>query len=212
VTPSLPGEVVKTGDGGPTTEEENKGLKPGRGRGAVRKGKSWAGYGWFMSLGTILPLVVFIAGYVVNVTLVGAPLARRIYRFGIWLATLGQEPPGQDKLEARMEAKKAKDDADKALGKKSLLDRVRHYSPPELIERRGRPVGMPVRVVWFVLVGWWLGVIWVMVSWGLFLLPYPMLDAVAALLAKLPSVMTLAWPDSAQSGNVARLEVAASPE
>ncbi len=182
-----------------SSEEEKPASKRERARHAAHKGESWFGYGWFMSLGTILPLIVFIIGYVVNVTLVGAPLARRIYRFGIWLATLGQEPPGKDKLDARMEAQKAKKAADQAAGKKSLFERIVHYSPPEVLERRGRPVGMTMRVVWFVLVGWWLGVIWVIVSWGLFLLPYPMLDTVAALLAKLPSVMTLAMPDTAGS-------------
>ena len=150
-----------------------------------------------MTLGTILPLVVFIAGYFVNVTLIGAPLARLMYRFGIWLATLGQEPPGQDKLAARKAAKEAEDASGEASGKTSLLKRVRRYSPPEVIERRGKPVGMSMRVVWFVLVGCWLGALWVIMSWGLFLLPYPMLDEVAALLSKLPSVMTLAWPDTA---------------
>jgi len=57
-------------------------------------------------------------------------------------------------------------------------------------------VSTTVRVIWFVLAGWWLGGVWVVVSWSVFLLPYPLLDTVAALLAELPSVMTLAWPES----------------
>jgi hypothetical protein len=111
-----------------------------------------------MSFGTLLPLLVFLAGYVVNLTLVGAPLARRIYRFGIWLATLGQEPPGQDKLAARKAANEAKAAAaGEGSSKRSLLKWVRYCSPPEVLERRGRPVALPVRVLWFVLVGWWVG-------------------------------------------------------
>ena len=96
--------------------------------------------------------------------------------------------------------------------KPSLMHRVWHYSPPAVLERRGRPVSMPVRVVWFVFVGWWLGLGWVILSWCLFLLPYPMLDAVAELLAKVPSVMTLAWPVTAPIGTTRRTEVAASPQ
>ena len=70
----------------------------------VRSGERWAAYGWFMSLGTVLPLVTFLVGYVVNLTLVGAPIARRIYELGIWLSTLGQEPPGKEKMDARAAA------------------------------------------------------------------------------------------------------------
>jgi hypothetical protein len=36
----------------------------------------------------------------------------------------------------------------------------------------------------------------VILSWSVFLAPYPFLDTVAALLAELPSVMTLAQPPS----------------
>ena len=158
---------------------------------AARSGESWAGYAWFMTLGTLLPLVVFLAGYLVNVTLVGAPLARRIYGFGTWLATVGQKPPGQDRLDARRKASEAT-----APGKQPLIVRIRRYSPLELIERHGKPVAMPLRVAWFVLVGWWLGALWVFVCWSPFLLPYPVPGAVAALLADLPSVMTLAWPSN----------------
>ena len=75
-------------------------------KGAVSSGERWAGYGWFMTLGTILPLVIFLAGYLVHITLVGAPIARRCYRFGIWTSTMGQEPPGKDKFEARARARR----------------------------------------------------------------------------------------------------------
>ena len=68
---------------------------------------------------------------------------------------------------------------------------------------------MPLRVVWFVLVGWWLGGGWVVLSWSLFLLPYPILEAVAALLDELPTVMTLAWPESAHHGAASEPEAAA---
>ena len=155
-------------------------------RGAVRTGGRWAGYGWFMSLGTVLPLLVFLLGYVVHITLIGAPVARLVYRFGIWLSTLGQEPPGKEKFDARTAAS----------GKKPFFERIRPYSPPGWIEKRGRPFSMPVRVVWFVFLGWWLGAVWVVISWSVFLLPYPLLDTVASLLAELPSVMTLAYPNT----------------
>ena len=119
--------------------------------------------------------------------LVGAPLARQIYRLGIWTSTLGQDPPGKEKMDARLNAP----------GKKPFFERVRPYSPPGLLERRGRPVSLAVRVVWFVLVGWWLGVVWVVISWSPFLLPYFFVVRVpAGLLSEVPSVMTLAWPAS----------------
>jgi hypothetical protein len=30
---------------------------------------------------------------------------------------------------------------------------------------------MPLRIAWYILVGWWLGAIWVITSWSIFLLP-----------------------------------------
>ena len=163
-------------------------IKRERAEKAVKSGEHWVGYGWFMTLGTVLPLLIFIGGYVVHLTFVGAPLARRIYRFGIWTSTLGQEPPGKDKMDAKLAAG----------GKKPFYERVRPYSPPGWIERRGKPFSMPVRVVWFILVGWWLGVVWVVISWSPFLLPYPLFDIVAGLLREVPSTMTLAWPEPAE--------------
>jgi uncharacterized membrane protein YccF (DUF307 family) len=154
--------------------------------GRAERVREWVGYGWFMTLGTLLPLAAFLAGYLVHVTILGEPIAWRIYRFGIWLSTLGQEPPGKDMIEGKAGSEK-----------KPFVERIRPYSPPGFVERHGKPVPMPVRVVWFVLVGWWLGVIWVVLSWSLFLLPYPLLDTVAALLHEIPSVMTLAWPSAA---------------
>jgi hypothetical protein len=151
----------------------------------VDPAKRWVGYGWFMSFGTLLPLAVFLGSYVVHLTLVGAPIARSLDRFGIWISTFGQEPPGKDKLDAR------KTDS----GKPSFVERVRRHAPPGYLERRGKPVAMWVRVLWFVFVGWWLGALWVILSWSVFLAPYPFLDTVSALLAELPSVMTLAYPD-----------------
>ena len=158
-------------------------------RGAVSTGGRWAGYGWFMTFGTLLPLVIFLGGYCIHVTLIGAPIARGIYQAGIWVSTMGQEPPGKEKFEARMQGSGSDE-------KKPFFERIRPYSPPGLLERRGRPVSMTVRVIWFVLVGWWLGAVWVVISWSVFLLPYPLLDTVASLLGELPSVMTLAWPES----------------
>ena len=52
-----------------------------------------------MSFGTFLPLPVFLCGYLAQLTFIGAPLARLAYRFGVFLSTLGQSPPGADKLE-----------------------------------------------------------------------------------------------------------------
>jgi hypothetical protein len=102
--------------------------------------------------------------------------------FGSWISTFGQEPPAKDKLKSRKP------------GKKSLVDRIRAYSPSGYTARRAKPVPLAVHAIWFVLVGWWLGIIWVLLSWSVFLAPYPFLDTVAALLAELPSVMTLAQP------------------
>jgi hypothetical protein len=151
--------------------------------------KHWFGYGWFMSFGTLLPLGVFLGSYLVHLTLLGAPVARTIDRFGIWLSTLGQAPPGKDKLDARQLES----------GKKPFAERVRYHAPPGMLERRGRPVALPLRALWFVLVGWWLGALWVVLSWSVLLVPYPFLDTVAALLDELPSVMTLADPEEPQS-------------
>ena len=57
--------------------------KRAKARSAVRSAGHWAGYGWFMSFGTVLPLLIFLGGYAVHLTFVGAPLARRIYGLGI---------------------------------------------------------------------------------------------------------------------------------
>ena len=152
---------------------------------AVRRARSWGGYAWFMSFGTFLPLPVFIGGYLVHLTFVGAPLARRAYRFGIFLSTLGQPPPGADKLESRH-----KDDE-----KKPFAERVRAVAPPGWVERRDRPFGIVARAAWFVLVGWWLGGVWTVLAWSVLLLPYPVPDLIRKLLADLPSVMTLAQPE-----------------
>jgi uncharacterized membrane protein YccF (DUF307 family) len=144
-----------------------------------------------MSFGTLLPLPVLLFGYLVNVTLVGAPVARDIYRLALVLPTLGQQPPGEDKLKARTSRE----------GKKSFAERIRPYSPPGFVERRGRPLAMPLRIVWFVLVGWWLGAIWVVIAWSVLLLPYPLLAIIRGLLDELPSVMTLAWPSPRRYGD-----------
>ena len=152
----------------------------------IDSAKHWAGYGWFMSFGTILPLFVFLGSYLVHLTLVGSRAARSIDGFGIWISTLGQDPPGKDKLDSR----------ESASSKKPFAERVREHGPPGYLERRGRPVPLPLRIIWFVFVGWWLGALWVLLSWSVFLMPYPFLGTVAALLNELPSVMTLAYPDS----------------
>ena len=154
----------------------------------VESAKNWAGYGWFMSFGTILPLFVFLGSYLVHLTLVGAPVSRRFYAFGVWLSTFGQQPPGKEKLQT------AKPE------KETFAERVRRRSPPGLLERRGKPVPMALRVIWFLLVGWWLGALWVVLSWSVFLVPYPFLSTVSALLDELPSVMTLAYPKPKEVG------------
>ena len=160
----------------------------------MRRARSWGGYAWFMSFGTFLPLPIFVGGYLVHLTFVGAPLARRIYRFGIFLSTLGQKPPGADKLEARLEG-----EGDEK--KKPFAERVRAVAPPGWIERRGRPFGTATRAAWFVFVGWWLGGLWTLLAWSVLLLPYPFPDLIRTLLADLPSVMTLAQPEPRQGGS-----------
>src|SRR5262249_31873447 len=135
--------------------------------GAARAGKSWGSYGWVMSFGTVLPLPVFLGGYLADVTLIGAPLARQIYRFRPFLPAPAQAPPGEDKVMAKTQG-----------GKKPLAERIRAHSPPGWIERRGKPVSMLVRSIWFVLVGWWAGAIWVLIAWSVLLLPYPLLDLI----------------------------------
>ena len=166
--------------------ESETATETGGHRGAVRKARSWGGYAWFMSFGTFLPLPIFVGGYLAHLTFIGAPLARRAYRFGIFLSTLGQKPPGADKLESRHKGDE----------KKPFAERVRAYAPPGWVERRGEPFGTVTRAAWFVLVGWWLGGVWTLLAWSVLLLPYPFPDLIRKLLADLPSVMTLAQPES----------------
>jgi hypothetical protein len=147
-----------------------------------------------MTFGTLLPLFIFLGGYVVHVTLIGAPIAKLVYRFGIWFSTFGQQPPGAEKLAAKTPEHQAADDESEG-----FVDRVSRYSPARMLERRGRSVALPGRIVWFVLVGWWLGGVWVVLSWSVFLAPYPFLNTVRALLGELPSVMTLAYPSLHQA-------------
>ena len=135
-----------------------------------------------MTLGTLFPLITFLVSYAVHLTLVGAPVARVGYRFGIWLATFGQDPPGKEKLGSRKEGGKGK----------AIAGRIKPYTPAEILERRDEPVTFSRRVLWFVFVGWWLGGIWVVGAWSVFLAPYPFLDTVRAILGELPTVMTLA--------------------
>jgi uncharacterized membrane protein YccF (DUF307 family) len=161
---------------------------PGSARTSIR---SWAGYAWFMSFGTILPLVVFLSSYALYLTLVGAPIARRANQVGIWISTFGQDPPGKEKLDSRSQEER----------KPSIAERIRPYSPPGILDRRGRPVGPFARALWFIFVGWWLGAIWVLLSWSIFLAPYPFLDTVRGLLDELPTVMTLAPPQHMEGGS-----------
>jgi uncharacterized membrane protein YccF (DUF307 family) len=170
-----------------TFVESTTATPPEHGPGRVQKAKTWGGYAWFMSFGTLLPLPIFLCGYFWQLTIVGAPLGREFYRFGIFFSTLGQKPPGADKVEARTEGE----------GKKPFAERIRAHAPPGWIERHGRPIPMPFRVVWFFLVGWWLGLLWVILAWSVLLLPYPFPQLIRDLLADLPSVMTLAWPETA---------------
>jgi uncharacterized membrane protein YccF (DUF307 family) len=149
--------------------------------------RHWAGYAWFMSFGTVFPLLIFLAGYVVHVTLVGAPIARQLYSVGIWTATLGQPPPKRRKEEAKPEPEEQAD-------KKPFVERIRPYTPTVKLERRGKPVPFLLRVLWFVVFGCWLGAVWVVLSWSVFLAPYPFIQTVETLLGELPSVMTLAYP------------------
>lgn len=168
---------------------------PGRERHVKESARHWGGYLWFMSFGTFLPLPVFLVGYLAQLTFVGAPLARRAYSVGIFLSTLGQSPPGADKLESRREEKEGGEE-----GKKPFAERIRAYAPPGWVERHDGPFGTVARVAWFVLVGWWLGGIWTLLAWSVLLLPYPFPELIRKLLADLPSVMTLA-PTDAQAAS-----------
>jgi hypothetical protein len=165
-----------------TTEEGGK-----RGR----RARAWGGYAWFMSFGTFLPLPIFVGGYLAHLTFVGAPLARRAYRFGIFLSTLGQRPPGADKLESRHGEDEGKEK------KKPFAERVRAYAPPGWVERRAEPFGFVPRAAWFAFVGWWFGGVWTLLAWSVLLLPYPFPELIRKLLRDLPSVMTLGPPDTA---------------
>ena len=164
--------------------------EPGKERHVKESARHWGGYIWFMSFGTFLPLPVFLVGYLAQLTFVGKPLALRAYRFGIFLSTLGQKPPGADKLQSRL-----KGDEDGEAQKKPFAERIRAYAPPGWVERHGRPFGFAARAAWFVLVGWWLGGLWTLLAWSVLLLPYPFPELIRKLLADLPSVMTLATPD-----------------
>lgn len=159
-------------------------------RHAVESARHWGGYVWFMSFGTFLPLPVFLVGYLAQLTFVGLPLARIAYRFGIFLSTLGQKPPGADKLESRHDRGQEGEEP-----KKPFAERVRAQAPPGWVERHDRPFEMRTRAFWFVLVGWWLGGLWTILAWSVLLLPYPFPDLIRKLLADLPSVMTLGQPD-----------------
>src|SRR5690242_8365759 len=140
-----------------------------------------------MSFGTFLPLPIFVGGYLLHLTFVGAPLARRAYRFGIFVSTLGQKPPGADRLESRH-----KDDKER---KKPFAVRIRAKAPPGWVERRTEPYSFATRAGWFAFVGWWLGGVWTLLAWSVLLLPYPFPELIRKLLADLPSVMTLAPSD-----------------
>jgi uncharacterized membrane protein YccF (DUF307 family) len=167
----------------------NEGVGESKPRGG-RRVREWGGYLWFMSFGTFLPLPIFVGGYLAHVTFIGAPLARVAYRFGIFISTLGQTPPGADRLKARH----ARDDGDD--GKKPFAERVRAKAPPGWVERRHTPFGTTTRALWFIFVGWWLGGLWVLLAWSVLLLPYPFPDLIRKLLADVPSVLTLGSPDA----------------
>jgi uncharacterized membrane protein YccF (DUF307 family) len=168
----------------------NNAVEPDRERHVVQSAQHWGGYVWFMSFGTFLPLPVFVGGYIAQLTFVGTPLARRAYRFGIFLATLGQRPPGADKLESRRENKEGE------TKKPPFAERIRAHAPPGWVERRGTPFGTAARTAWFILIGWWLGGVWTLLAWSVLLLPYPFPDLIRKLLNDLPSVMTLGPPDA----------------
>ena len=157
---------------------------PGRRRQVAQSARGWGGYAWFMTFGTILPLPVFLCGYLAQLTFIGAPLAQSAYGFGVFLSTLGQRPPGADKLESR----------NRGSEKKPFAERIRAKAPPGWVERRATPFGTGARVAWFVFVGWWLGALWTVLAWSVLLLPYPFPHLIRSLLADLPSVMTLAPP------------------
>ena len=61
----------------------------------MRSVRPWGGYVWFMTLGTTLPLPIFLGGYLAELTFVGGRLAREAYRFGIFMSTLGRRLRGR---------------------------------------------------------------------------------------------------------------------
>jgi hypothetical protein len=110
---------------------------------------------------------VFLAGYVAELTFVGAPLARRAYRFGIFSPRWDRSPRERDKLASRHE-----DAAAETQKKKPFAERVRAQAPPGWVERRDEPFPTRTRALWFVFVGWWLGALWTGLAWSVLLLPY----------------------------------------
>src|SRR4029079_3623321 len=59
-----PGGVTCSATAMTTSPEESR-SKREMARSAVTTGGHWVGYGWFMSFGTVIPLLVFLGGYVV---------------------------------------------------------------------------------------------------------------------------------------------------
>jgi hypothetical protein len=98
----LTGQPAASGDTGAAEATRDEPVPARHGvKDRIDAAKHWAGYAWFMSFGTLLPLFVFLGSYLVHVTVIGAPITKRLYGCGIWLATFGQEPPGKDNLPSR---------------------------------------------------------------------------------------------------------------
>ena len=166
----------------PTAQKEQKHGRPVR---------AWGGYAWFMSFGTFLPLPVFVGGYLAQLTFVGAPLARRAYRFGIFLSTLGQRPPGADQLESRHHGDEEKKKPVRAAHPRPRAARLGRAARRAVLLRGPSCLVRLRRLVAR-------GRSWTLLAWSVLLLPYPFPELIRKLLADLPSVMTLAPPADEQ--------------
>jgi hypothetical protein len=124
---------------------------------------------WYYAVGWWSIGAFYLAGWLVSLSVVGLDRGQRMFDRAVWFATRGAPPPGQ------------KDMYERAVG----TDPVR-LAPA----RRQRPLAL--RILWLVLVGWWLGAGWVLACWAMQWPPYPFTVLSVKLARRVPEVMTLA--------------------
>jgi hypothetical protein len=124
---------------------------------------------WYYAIGWWAIGAFYLVGWLVSLTVVGLERGQRIFDRAVWFATRGQPPPGQ------------KDSYARAVG--VPLARLAPAS-------RQRPLAL--RLVWLVLVGWWLSAGWVLGCWAMQWPPYPFTVLSIKLARRVPEVMTLA--------------------